>query len=186
MLQNYLKRKQSSADGAVKSFIFILPLRLFKPRTFKLPTCVRQSARKPVLRKFRAFKYNRECLRNISCSDKKRNDEIFLRYPPKMMFFSRLPTVKKTSFLVGISNKFWHFLFRYGFSNCLKQLQTESQILCCTGFLADCRTKVHSCANQKFSTLVPNNKKGPTQSEKCAFFVKCSGKHNSQLDNFYK
>ena len=33
------------------------------------------------------------------------------------MSFSQLPAVKKTSFLVGISNKFRPFLFCYGFSN---------------------------------------------------------------------
>ena len=134
MLQNYLKRKQSSADGAVKSFIFILALRLFKPRTSNLHTCVRQFNRKPVQPKFRAFRYNRG--------------------------------------------------FPQIFSNFLKQLQAEGQILCCTDFLAHCRTKVRMFANQKFSTLVLDNKKGPTQSEKCFFFVKCSG--NSQLDNFCK
>ena len=32
------------------------------------------------------------------------------------MSFSQLPAVKKTSFLVGISNRFWPFLFRYGFN----------------------------------------------------------------------
>ena len=32
-----------------------------------------------------------------------------------MVSFSELPDVKKTSFLVGISNKFRPFLFRYGF-----------------------------------------------------------------------
>ena len=35
----------------------------------------------------------------------------------------------------------------------------------------------HSYSSCHCDIFSPDNKKGPTQSEKCAFFVNCSGKH---------
>ena len=42
-----------------------------------------------------------------------RRTKTCLRCPPKIMSFSQLPAVKKTSFLVGISIKFRPFLFQH-------------------------------------------------------------------------
>ena len=43
-----------------------------------------------------------------------------------MLSLLQLAAEKKTSFLVGISNNFWHFLFCQSFST----IQIEKQIIC--------------------------------------------------------